>query len=129
MGADESTPDISPNRFVKSEKGIIYDSKTGLEWIVGPDKDTTRKRAKYWIKHLTVGGGGWRLPTQQELETLYQSELGSRNIDPIFQTTGWRVWASDKSVVGFLWFDFLGEYWCDLKESKDNRGFAVRSFK
>jgi len=29
------------NRFHLSEAGIVKDSKTGLEWISGPDKDTS----------------------------------------------------------------------------------------
>ncbi|MBF0530410.1 MAG: DUF1566 domain-containing protein [Deltaproteobacteria bacterium] len=126
LGADQSNTTPANNRFVKSGNNIIFDSKTGLEWFVGPDKDITWKKAKYWAEHLTAAGGGWRLPTQQELAVLDDADLNPRRLDPIFKITGWRVWAVDDSDIGSKWFDFLGEYWGDLPESKDSRAFAVR---
>ena len=43
------------------ESAAFYDKNTGLEWLAGPDKDTTWYEAKKWIESLTaVAGGGYR---------------------------------------------------------------------
>ncbi len=84
--------------------GVILDAQTDLEWYVGPDQDTTWDQAKKWTDTLTVDGGGWRMPTIEQLRGLYQKAKGSRNMDPIFATTGWYVWSSEadsSSARGF----------------------------
>lgn len=85
-------------RFLVSSEGVIHDTKTKLEWIVGPDKDTNYTDAVKWVESCRVAGGGWRMPTRKELLELYQKGKGDRNIDPVFKHNGWYVWAeSDKS--------------------------------
>lgn len=79
----------------KGASGIIYDLQTGLEWYVGPDRDTTWDEARAWVKNLTVGDGGWRMPTRAELKTLYKKGVGIRNMDPGFKTTGYWVWSGE----------------------------------
>ena len=78
-------------RFMVSADGVITDSETGLEWIVEPDRNTNYSQAEQWVASSTVAGGGWRMPTRQELRTLYQKGVGQRNMDPAFKTTGWWV--------------------------------------
>jgi len=51
--------------------GVVADGNTGLEWITGP-KSHSWEEAKTWAENLSVGGGGWHLPTLHELQTLYQ---------------------------------------------------------
>jgi len=41
-----------------------------------------------------VAGGGWRMPTRQELSALYQKGIGKRNMDFGFKTTGGAVCGS-----------------------------------
>lgn len=72
----------------KYTNGIIFDPKTNLEWYVGPDKDTTWEEAKVWLKTLTVGGRDWRMPKRSELKALYHKDVGKRNMDRAFETTG-----------------------------------------
>ena len=48
--------------------GVVADGNTGLEWITGP-KSLSWEEAKTWAENLSVGGGGWHLPTLHELQT------------------------------------------------------------
>lgn len=83
-------------RFTVSSDAVITDSKTGLEWVVGPDSDTNYEQATHWVASCKVAGGGWRMPTRQELNTLYHKGVGQRNMDPTFKITGWWVWAEPR---------------------------------
>jgi hypothetical protein len=139
-----STPDLNSKvvvwdgSFVKYANGVVYDKNTGLEWYAGPDKDTNWNRAKQWVKRQQVAGGGWRMPTLKELKTLYEKDVGTYNMTPLLETTGWYVWSgetkeSSSCEVQQVWyFDFYSEL--GYRESlacsdyfNDLRGFAVRS--
>ena len=69
--------------FIVYRYGIIFDKDTGLEWIAGPDRDLDWLMAKNWIDSLKVAGGGWRMPTLEELET--RGHIAKH----FFKTTGW----------------------------------------
>jgi hypothetical protein len=116
-------------RFMVSSEGVIADSKTGLEWIVGPDRDANYAQAEQWVANCKVMGGGWRMPTRQELRTIYQQGVGERNMDSAFKTTGYYVWAElrDSSSAWDFNFDNGHEYWRDRDNSHNTRGFGVRS--
>jgi hypothetical protein len=117
-------------RYRKYASGVILDTKTNLEWFVGPDKDTTWDEAKSWTDSLTVDGGDWRIPKTEELRVLYQPGKGSRNLDPIFGTTGWCVWSADEGKTSFaLYFYFhLGREGRTYRNlSRGTRVFAVRA--
>jgi hypothetical protein len=110
--------------------GVVYDKKTGLEWVAGPDRDTTWNKAKRWVENLNVAGGGWRMPTRAELKTLYKKGAGSRNMTPILKTTGWYVWSGETKGLSSAWrFTFTSGYgyWSGRGLSEYGRGFAVRS--
>ena len=115
-------------RFTLSSEGVITDSNTGLEWVVGPDRDTNYSQAEQWVAACTVAGAGWRMPTRQELRTLYQEGVGERNIDPVFKTTCWYVWAEPYNQWSAWRFLFNGGH--DIEVSRDfpdSRVFGVRS--
>jgi hypothetical protein len=80
-------------RFTVSPEGVISDSNTRLEWVMGPDSDTSYSEAEQWLAGCTVAGGGWRMPTGEELGTLYQKGIGRLDMDPAFKTMGWAIWA------------------------------------
>lgn len=80
-------------RFTLAADGVVRDSRTGLEWYVGPDTGTNWDQAARWVADLSVSGGGWRLPTIAELGTLHEPRMGGRNLSPIFKTTGSYVWS------------------------------------
>ena len=117
-------------QYTAYANGVVYDSKTGLEWVAGPDENTDWNEARRWVKRLTVAGGGWRMPTAKELEALHERRQGSRNMTPLLKTTGFRVWSGElKDSSSALIFDFNHGFigprehgWFD-----NYRAFAVRS--
>ncbi|RPH50520.1 MAG: DUF1566 domain-containing protein [Desulfobacteraceae bacterium] len=128
----------SDGRFEKFTNGVVRDSQSGLEWYAGPDKDTDWNDAKNWVAGLKIDGGGWRMPTINELKGLYQKGAGSRNMSPLLETTGWWVWSGETIGVGShglgagaLALDFSDGR--ELKDGRDNskhkRMLAVRSRK
>jgi hypothetical protein len=115
-------------QYVSYKNGIVYDEKTNLEWIAGPDGGTTWYEAKRWVEN--VPGGGWRMPTRAELKALYKKGAGSRNMTPLLKTNGWLVWSGEtkgsSSARGFC-FSNGSQSWYGRDYSNGTRGFAVRS--
>ena len=112
--------------------GVVWDTKTGLEWVAGPDKDADWGETKQYVENLTVAGGGWRMPTIDELKTLYEKGRGTRNITPLLKTGGWAVWSGDIKDSASAWFFHFNldeRYWSPRNSSSDLRVFAVRSRK
>jgi len=115
--------------------GVVLDKTTGLEWLVGPDKNTTWDEADHWVANVKEGligpgGKGWRMPTINELESLYKKGVGTRNMTPLLKTTGWWVWSNEtKNSSGARAFRFHGglSSWYSRSYSKNGRAFAVRS--
>ena len=131
-----STPDSDAREvawegsFIKYTNGVVYDKNTGLEWYAGPDKNTTWNKAKLWVERLAVAGGGWRMPTIKELKTLYEQDVGTRNMTPLLKTTGWWVWSGetkDSSSACYFCFNFGDNICYDRNDPEYLRGFAVRS--
>ncbi|MFH1091213.1 MAG: DUF1566 domain-containing protein [Pseudomonadota bacterium] len=118
--------------LLKYANGVIYDPNTNLEWYAGPDRDTAWYEADQWVRSLSVGGGGWRLPWRDELRGLYKKGVGSRNMDPAFGTTGWWVWSEARDSSSAWGFDFNdgADYWAGPQRRLPRhypRAFAVRS--
>jgi hypothetical protein len=116
-----------PNdRFIEHVSGLVSDENTGLEWVVGPDIDTTLDEAKSWVRNLSIDGGGWRLPTIKELNTLNQWSSGGCSIATSLKTSGWWVWTHDFHYSAWQ-FSFLIDSGL-LKDTRQPsaRGFAVR---
>jgi len=117
--------------YVAYANGIVRDSKTGLEWVAGPDEETTFEEAKSWVQSLTIDGGGWRMPTEAEVNTLYKTGAGLRNMTPLLKTGGWIVWCTETEGSSTAWyFTFLyggSRGWYGRYGSYGNRAFAVRS--
>lgn len=119
------------NRYKKSQDGIIWDTATKLEWLVGPDKDTNWLEAKEWVDGLkTFDGGRWRLPLAGELQKLYQKGKSRYNIDPFFAMSGSWVWSGDiaGSYANCVLF-YAGKVAINpasLESNKNGRAFAVR---
>lgn len=128
-----TAPDQETGRdgtYIAYTNGIVRDTKTGLEWVAGPDRDITWDQAKAWVKGLNVGGGEWRMPTVMELEALYQKGKGTRNITPLLKTTGWWVWSGELRDSASAWglgFYLGNRRWDAHLLSFNGRAFAVRS--
>jgi hypothetical protein len=118
------------DQYVSYENGIVYDEKTNIEWVAGPDKDTTWDEAKSWVESLSLEGGGWRMPTKEELKSLYKKGAGSQNRTPLLKTTGWRLWSDETKGSEAAWFFnfYDGDYeWSPRESLHSPRVFAVRS--
>jgi hypothetical protein len=124
---------IKDERFIALSNGIVKDTKTNLEWFVGPDEDTSFFEAKEWAEDLTIGGGKWRLPSVEELKSLSQRRGGVTTIHPFFMTNGKSIWASNQWTADLYIInrnkpaEFLIESY--LTKSVFKRAFAVRSRK
>ena len=117
-------------RYCKYANGIVKDTRTGLEWMVGPDRDTNWDEARSWVQSLNLDGGGWRMPTTDELKTLYKKGTGSRNMTPLLETTGWYVWSGETKGSSDAWsfYFYRGDRaWAHRSGSANGRAFAVRS--
>lgn len=109
--------------------GIVADEKTGLEWITGP-KSLNWEEARTWAENQSIGGGGWRLPTPSELQTLYQERNGRRSITPLLQATGMFAWSDERRSVSSaeaLFFETGASETIDTDYSYDTMVLAVRS--
>ena len=120
--------------YIEYEKGIVKDTRTGLEWLAGPDRDTNWNEARSWVQKLNFDGGRWRMPSIDELKTLYKKGADKRNKTPLLKTTGWWIWSSktlykSQSVVWCYGFDFGHTGLLDRHDSGTMRVFAVRSKK
>ena len=124
---------------------IITDTKTGLQWWSATDKEMTWAQATDYAKNLTIGGGGWRLPTLEELENIYKLKADG-GTEASFNVIDKSVWASDKEdssrwsknntdVAPSEWtwaFSFMwgGNYPCNYNDSKKiNHVLTVRNKK
>ena len=123
-------------RYIAYASGVVRDTKTGLEWIVGADKSTNWNEAKQYVENLAVSGGGWRMPTIEELKTLYEPARGSRNMTPLLKTTGWYVWSGETKenfdlegtlLARPLKFHYGGSSWSPCSHFYPFRAFAVRN--
>jgi len=122
--------------YCKYDNGIVLDINTGLEWLTGPDKDTNWYEAKEWVDNLKVAGGGFRMPTIKELETLCEKDTGSCNMTPLLKTTGEWVWSGERDNSSFARGFGLGNVgsgervgWPSVQYSDFGRAFAVRSWR
>ena len=119
-------------RYIAHENGIVKDLKTGFEWKVGPDKNINWNEARSWVKKLHLDGGKWKMPSIDELKTLYKKGADKRNKTPLLKTTGWWVWSRETL------YKSSSDAWCygfesghkgllDRHSSSTMRVFAVRS--
>ena len=121
---------VKEDNFVTYDNGVVYNTKTGLEWYPGPDEDINWYGAKEWVESLSVDGGGWRMPTKEELRTLYKNGIKTHNMIPPLKTTGWFVWSGETenpSLAGYFNFGYGTQYWIDRNHFVNSRVFAVRT--
>jgi hypothetical protein len=126
------------DHYIAYDSSVVRDTKTGLEWVAGPDKDTNWTEAKRWVENLTVAGGGWRMPTIEELETLYEPGKGSRNMTTLLEISGWYAWSGETKenfdlegslLARPLKFHYGGSSWIPCSYSHPIRAIAVRNQK
>ena len=152
VGAPGPGPSPSPNskntgRYSVASCGVIQDTDTGLEWFVGEDRNLTWYEAQNWILGLASCGGGWRMPTIQEIRTLYDPSQRAgtgyyqdgryfpAHLDPVFNAIGggsW-VWSNERVGVGkarsFNLNQGKGVVYSATDTLYSTRAFAVRNVR
>lgn len=130
--SDPSKPLREPP-FIVRKNGVVYDPRTQLEWVVGPDRDTSFLEARSWVEKLTLDGGGWRLPTRKELRSLYQKKSRFSCILPQWVAlTGSGIWSNYTrpplyGVIDYYYLSNGVEYKSSsARDGIDKRALSVR---
>jgi hypothetical protein len=124
--------------------GSILDKKTNLEWYIGSDRNMTWDDSKKWIDNLNTCSTKWRMPTIDELQTLYDPKYtagtgysrGGRSfpahIHPVFARIGggsW-VWSNESLATEARSFNFnqaVVTQYSRNETSYSTRAFAVKN--
>ncbi|MGP0565881.1 DUF1566 domain-containing protein [Nitrospina sp. 32_T5] len=119
----EVSEDEGPKRFVSIGPHVVQDTVTGLYWM---KKDSWQDRGKYYnwhesreyadLKNIRKIGGftDWRLPTMDEVATLYDPELSNTakggatiHIDPVFPEGSFKLhWTTSDTSTRRPRFDY-----------------------
>lgn len=94
-------------RFIVSEDGIVQDNNSGLSWASKDNgANITWADAKTYCQNYSAGGyNDWRMPTSNELATLYgnREKISGKDysqaidvITPTISITAPYVWSSEK---------------------------------
>ena len=129
-----STIIATDGRFKKTNRGVVQDTRTGLEWYTGLNTNVGCISARSWIRSLVVDGGGWRFPSLKELRSLYSKENESGFVTNLLNPNGWYVWSAcdDSFNPSSKAFDFRrGRRLTDRNalDSTRSRALAVRDPK
>ncbi|MCB9626505.1 MAG: DUF1566 domain-containing protein [Sandaracinaceae bacterium] len=101
--------DVGPDAVSGSADDTVVDALTGLEWQrTASTTNESWSDAATTCADLTIGGGGWRLPEQVELESV----IDVRGQSPAIDTTAFpgtpaaRFWSASPFVgaAGEIWF-------------------------
>ena len=120
------------DRFRFGQNGIIRDTKMGLEWIPGPDKDIDWNEARSWVGSQSIDGEGWRLPTIEELKGIYKRSSFGGYQPPFFPETGWQLWSGDERPPRGAWcfsYTYGRRYAKHVDATEGMRAAAVRTSK
>ena len=94
----EAAEPIPGNRFVASEDNTVLDSETGLMWATQDNEvDTNWDAAKSYCENYSAGDyTDWRLPTLEELGTIYDQTSAKRfKTFPSITLSGPCPWSSN----------------------------------
>ena len=105
-GQEEQTVNLPSQwavRFMFSKGELIVDFRTGLMWVPAPDRDITWDQADNFAQNLRAGGfSDWRLPSRQELGSLYNPS-SSNKVHPSFHVKDKWVWTAELSGSSYAW--------------------------
>jgi len=108
---------------------VVRDTRSGLEWYPGPDRQTSWAQARNWVAALDVAGGGWRMPSKEELRGLFRIADGISDITPLLYNTGFWIWSGPVRQEAGRWvfrFSYGGEGWIGVAPPDGGRALAVR---
>jgi len=122
------------NRFsIHADNAILTDNETGLMWPVQDNgSDISWAAGKEYCKEFSLGGfKDWRMPTQEELATLYNLEAANSSeyyIHKQVAVTACCLWAIDVDgpKVGSFDFEYGNRDWGYPMSTVDARVLPVR---
>lgn len=103
-------------RWTNRGNGILVDNQTGLEWTQTDNgEDVDWSEARHWCGTLRLGGNGWRLPTVDELQSIYSAPVnlitaGSSTVrvSPFFRLNNPVYWSGTQRDSSTAWYVHLG---------------------
>jgi len=133
----------SNERFIDNGDGTVTDILTNLMWASADNMgDINWDDAMVYCKNPPIAGykySDWRLPTIQELKTLYKKDLKGYETDcglrvkiyPIIRLSCAWVWTIDSQAISAYAFSFRkGYHYSTLMLTKKHyRALPVRSIK
>lgn len=118
---------------IQAEERIYKDLQSGLMWQMADNgADISWFKAKEYCADLQSGGfDDWRMPTQDELATLYRlegTETGEYYVLSDIQLSACCQWASDSAGAKVASFDFAygNRDWGHPRSTVEARVLAVR---
>ena len=137
----------SAERFTDNGDGTVTDHQLGVMWASTDNQGNINwKQANLWVKYtfpdtLEKKYDNWRLPTLEELQSLYvqdkkykgyETDCGQqvKIVSDIKLSCGW-VWTSETSAIQAYIFNFnRGYYYSDrMVHNRDYRVLPVRDLK
>ncbi len=136
-GANDANEIIRDEYFVAYDDGTVLDRRTGLMWAAKDNgKNISWSDAKRYCENYQGGGyTDWRLPTQSELEGVYDKNKKNRHdyhITKLIDITSCCPWASETrgSEAAYFHFDGNGSRrWGEQSISSSSRVVPVRRGK
>jgi len=131
------TVSAGENRFsVQADKAVLIDTKTWLMWpLQDNDSDISWPAGKEYCEDFSLGGfTDWRMPTQEELASLYDLKAVDSSeyyITPTIKISACCQWAIDtrKAKVGSFDFEYGNRDWGYPMSTVDARVLPVRNVK
>ncbi len=127
-------PAMAFGRFVNNGDGTITDMKTGLMWATRDNGIPINwPNALYYCHNYSAGGhSDWRMPTLDELESLYNPKVKNNNgyhVTKLIITTASSCWALETRnfLAGRFNFTYGKVYWLRQYYSGPTRVLPVRS--
>ncbi len=108
-----SSASADANGFVDRGGGVLFDTRTGLEWTQRDNgRDIGWDDAGRYCADLSLGGGGWRLPSIKELAAIYGRPNGGTvacggytcKVSPLFRLTKPWPWSGTQRGSSKAWF-------------------------
>ena len=129
-------PAMASERFTNNSDGTITDTHTGLMWAAKDNGSLVNWRAaRSYIQNYRGGGyTDWRMPTLEELASLYDPNLLNNHgyhITDLIDVSAASCWASETVDYKAARFNFAyGEiYWMRKSFSGPGRALPVRKAK
>lgn len=125
-------------RYSAPGDGTVVDSKTGLQWTQRDNAiDIKWNSARSYCSNLGTAGGGWRLPSMDELEGIYDRSgtlttscpKYTCEVSPLFSLSGYWYWSNQSNGSSKAWFFFLGSgsrYSATVSRANNLRALCVR---